>query len=440
MATALVSVAVVPVLCLFVRSSGRVRAESAASRSGASLPVAVAFAAVAALVLGAVALMDRMPRDLVPNEDFGVVLVDVKTKDGTSRPQVVETVRKILGKVSAVCDIEKSCTVFGEGIFSPSGENTAKMYLVLKPWSERGAREGTQECIARMREAVSDIPEAQISLLSLPTVPGMGTAAYVSPLVLSTADNDPVRLSYEAHRLQAILKRSPLADDVTCGYNTDSPHLRIHVDRAKCELMKVPLSSLFATLQHNLGSVYVNDVNLGVPVTVNVENSVAAMAVALLNGVEAEELRSGLDSFRGVKRRFDVQMKTDKLTVIDDYAHHPAELEASIRSVMELYRGKKVLGVFQPHLYTRTKDFYREFAAALSLLDEAMLVELYPAREEPIEGISSETIYNEVTCSKTLTTKKELISVLKTKRFDVLLTLGAGDLDTMLPQICEALR
>lgn len=184
----------------------------------------------------------------------------------------------------------------------------------------------------------------------------------------------------------------------------------------------------------------VKDVNLGVPVTVNVENGVAAMAIALLNGVEAEELRQGIDSFRGVKRRFDVQMKTDKLTVIDDYAHHPAELEASIRSVMELYRGKKVLGVFQPHLYTRTKDFYREFAAALSLLDEAMLVELYPAREEPIEGISSETIFREVTCQKTLTTKKELIDVLKSKRFDVLLTLGAGDLDTMLPQICEALR
>ena len=265
-ATGFVSVAVVPVMSLAVLSSWRVRAEPAAGRSGASLPVAVAFAAVAALALGAVALMDRMPRDLVPNEDFGVVLVDVKTKDGTSRPQVAETVREIGRRVADVCDIEKSCTVFGEGIFSPSGENTAKMYLVLKPWSERGAGESTLECIARMRKAVSDIPEAQISLLSLPTVPGMGTAAYVSPLVLSTADNDPVRLSYEAHRLQAILRRSPLADDVTCGYNTDSPHLRIHVDRAKCELMKVPLSSLFATLQHNLGSVYVNDVNLGTQV------------------------------------------------------------------------------------------------------------------------------------------------------------------------------
>lgn len=184
----------------------------------------------------------------------------------------------------------------------------------------------------------------------------------------------------------------------------------------------------------------INDIDLGVPVTVNIENSVAAMAIAMLNGVTADELRQGMASFNGVKRRFDIQMKTPRLTIIDDYAHHPAELEASIRSVMELYRGKKVLGVFQPHLYTRTRDFYHEFAAALSLLDEAVLVELYPAREEPIEGISSETIYNEVTCQKTLTTKSQLIDLLKTKQFDVLLTLGAGDLDTMLPQICEALK
>ncbi|MBQ0031631.1 MAG: efflux RND transporter permease subunit, partial [bacterium] len=265
-ATSFVSGSVVPVLSFMVLPSWRVRSEPTVSASGAFLPVSVALVTVAALLLGAVALISRMPQDLVPNEDFGVVLVDVKTKDGTSRPQVIETVRNILGRMSAVCDIEKSCTVFGEGIFTPSGENAAKMYLVLKPWSERGAGESTLACIARMREAVADIPEAQVSLMTLTTVPGMGTASYVSPLVLSTADNDPVRLAGEAHRLQAILRRSPLADDVTCGYNTDSPHLRIVVDRAKCELMKVSLSSLFATLQHNLGSIYVNDVNLGTQV------------------------------------------------------------------------------------------------------------------------------------------------------------------------------
>ena len=182
------------------------------------------------------------------------------------------------------------------------------------------------------------------------------------------------------------------------------------------------------------------DIELGVPVQVNIENGVASMAVAWLNGVSADELRSGMRSFAGIRRRFEIWLKTDRLTIIDDYAHHPAELEASIKSVKALYADKKVLGVFQPHLYTRTRDFYREFAAALSHLDEAMLVELYPAREEPIAGISSQTIYDEITCPKTLTTKAELINVLKTKHFDVLLTLGAGDLDAMLPQIVESLK
>ncbi|MGM9746545.1 MAG: UDP-N-acetylmuramate--L-alanine ligase [Paludibacteraceae bacterium] len=182
------------------------------------------------------------------------------------------------------------------------------------------------------------------------------------------------------------------------------------------------------------------DIELGVPVQVNIENGVAAMAVAWLNGVSADELRSGMRSFAGIRRRFETWLKTDRLTIIDDYAHHPAELEASIKSVKALYADKKVLGVFQPHLYTRTRDFYREFAAALSHLDEAMLVELYPAREVPIAGISSQTIYDEITCPKTLTTKAELIRVLQSKQFDVLLTLGAGDLDTMLPQIVEALK
>ena len=266
-ATAFVAVAVVPVLSLLLLSSWKVRAERPVSVTKPTFAARfVALAAVAALALGAVALSARLPRDFVPHEDFGVILVDVKTKDGTSRPKVVDIVREIYAKARSVCDIEKSCTVFGEGIFSPSGENVAKMYLVLKPWSERGPGDSVLACVARIRQAVAGIPEAQISLLTLPTVPGIGTAANVNPLVLSTADNDPVRLAKEAHRLQAILRRSPLADEVTCGYNTDSPHLRIHVDRAKCELMKVPLSSLFATLQHYLGSIYVNDINLGTQV------------------------------------------------------------------------------------------------------------------------------------------------------------------------------
>ena len=181
------------------------------------------------------------------------------------------------------------------------------------------------------------------------------------------------------------------------------------------------------------------DIELGVPVLVNIENGVAAMAVAWLNGVSASELRSGMKSYAGIRRRFEIWLKTDRLTIIDDYAHHPVELESSIKSVKALYADKKVLGVFQPHLYTRTRDFHSEFAAALSHLDEAVLVELYPAREQPIPGISSKTIYDEVTCPKYLTTKADLIDFLKTQQFDVLLTLGAGDLDTMLPQIVREL-
>ena len=184
----------------------------------------------------------------------------------------------------------------------------------------------------------------------------------------------------------------------------------------------------------------VRDINLGVPVMVNVENGVAAMALAWLNGVTADELRAGMASYSGIRRRFEIHLKTPQLTVIDDYAHHPAELEASIKSVKALYADKKVLGVFQPHLYTRTRDFYKDFAKALSLLDEAVLVEIYPARELPIEGVSSQIIYDEVTCPKTLTTKKDLISTLKQKHFDVLLTVGAGDIDTYIPQIIEALK
>jgi UDP-N-acetylmuramate--alanine ligase len=183
------------------------------------------------------------------------------------------------------------------------------------------------------------------------------------------------------------------------------------------------------------------DVELGVPVLVNVENSVAAMAIAWLNGVTADELCQAMASFAGIRRRFETWLKTDSLTIIDDYARHPAELEASIKSVKALYADKKVLGVFQPHLYSRTRDFYKEFAAALSYLDEVVLLDIYPARELPIEGVTSQIIFDEIANeNKTLITKKELLDCLKSKRFDVLLTVGAGDIDTYLPQIVEMLK
>lgn len=180
----------------------------------------------------------------------------------------------------------------------------------------------------------------------------------------------------------------------------------------------------------------VADVNLGVPVLVNVENAVAAMAVAWLNGVRADELCRGMASFAGIRRRFETHLKTDKITIIDDYAHHPEELMASIKSVKALYAGKKVCGVFQPHLFSRTRDFYKQFAEALSCLDEVVLVEIYPARETPISGVSSQLIFDEIKLThKTLTTKADLLRVLKSKQFDVLLTVGAGDIDTYIPEI-----
>lgn len=183
------------------------------------------------------------------------------------------------------------------------------------------------------------------------------------------------------------------------------------------------------------------DVRLGVPVRINVENSVAAMALAWLNGVTADELRVGISSFSGIYRRFNTVYKTDKLVYMDDYAHHPSELRASISSIRALYPGRKITGIFQPHLYTRTRDFAQDFADALSLLDELILLDIYPARELPIEGVTSDIILSKVKLSnKTLCSKENLLPLLKEKEIDVLVTFGAGDIDTMVPLIKNQLK
>lgn len=183
------------------------------------------------------------------------------------------------------------------------------------------------------------------------------------------------------------------------------------------------------------------DVRLGVPVRINVENSVAAMALAWLNGVTADELRVGISSFSGIYRRFNTVYKTDKLVYMDDYAHHPSELRASISSIRALYPGRKITGIFQPHLYTRTRDFASDFADALSLLDELILLDIYPAREQPIEGVTSDIILSKVKLSnKTLCSKENLLPLLKEKEIDVLVTFGAGDIDTMVPLIKNQLK
>ena len=186
----------------------------------------------------------------------------------------------------------------------------------------------------------------------------------------------------------------------------------------------------------------ISDVQLGVPVAINIENGIAAMALAQLSGVSNEEIKTGMASFRGVDRRFDFKIKTDKVVYLSDYAHHPEEIKQSILSMRALYGDKKLTGIFQPHLYTRTRDFYQEFAESLSLLDEVILTDIYPARELPIEGVSSQLIYDNLRpdIDKILCTKEEVIDILKKKEIEVLMTLGAGDIENYAPQICEILN
>lgn len=186
----------------------------------------------------------------------------------------------------------------------------------------------------------------------------------------------------------------------------------------------------------------VKDIQLGVPVSINIENGIAAMALAILNGVTEEELRSGMKSFSGVDRRFDFKVKSDKMVFLSDYAHHPNEIDACVKSIRELYAGKKIAAVFQPHLYTRTRDFYKEFAAALSGLDAVYLCDIYPARELPIEGVTSKLIYDNLRpgIEKHLISKDDILEVARKADFDVLVSLGAGDIENYVPQITEILK
>jgi UDP-N-acetylmuramate--alanine ligase len=185
----------------------------------------------------------------------------------------------------------------------------------------------------------------------------------------------------------------------------------------------------------------ISDVRLGVPVRINVENSVAAMALAWLNGVSNDEIRTGISSFSGIYRRFNVVYKSDKTVYMDDYAHHPSELKASISSIRNLYPDRKITGIFQPHLYTRTRDFAPEFAAALSQLDEVILLDIYPARELPIEGVDSNLILKDVKAkNKQLCPKENLLPLLEEMDLDILVTFGAGDIDKMVPLIKEQLK
>ena len=186
----------------------------------------------------------------------------------------------------------------------------------------------------------------------------------------------------------------------------------------------------------------VKDVELGVPVWVNIENAVAAMAVAWLNGVPEEELREGVASFKGVLRRFNIHVNTPEVVYIDDYAHHPEEIATAIDSIRKLFPHRRLIGVFQPHLYTRTRDFADDFARVLGTMDEVVLLPIYPARELPIAGVDSEMLLAKITNpNKRILPKPELVNYLSGRKNEgaVILTVGAGDIDRLVGDITKAL-
>lgn len=183
-------------------------------------------------------------------------------------------------------------------------------------------------------------------------------------------------------------------------------------------------------------------IELGQPVPINIENGVAAMAMAQLNGCTSEEIKLGMKTYQGVVRRFDFKIKNDKLVFLSDYAHHPKEIYQSVKSIRELYKNRKITAIFQPHLYTRTRDFYKDFAESLSMLDEVILCDIYPAREKPIPGVTSKLIYDNLKegVEKSMIHKEDVLDLMKNRNFDVLIVLGAGDLDNYVPEMKEILE
>ncbi|MEG1898713.1 MAG: UDP-N-acetylmuramate--L-alanine ligase [Bacteroidales bacterium] len=180
---------------------------------------------------------------------------------------------------------------------------------------------------------------------------------------------------------------------------------------------------------------------VGVPGWVNVENGIAAAAMSLIGGIEPQKIKDALATFNGVERRFDIHINTPKLAYIDDYAHHPKEISSAISSIRNIFPNRKLCGIFQPHLYTRTRDFAEDFAESLSKLDELILLDIYPARELPIAGITSKIIFDKVTApQKTLIPKEEVLTCLENKELDILITFGAGDIDRFIVPITQMLN
>jgi UDP-N-acetylmuramate--alanine ligase len=184
----------------------------------------------------------------------------------------------------------------------------------------------------------------------------------------------------------------------------------------------------------------IEKIQLGVPGFHNMENAIAAILVAMKFGIHEKTIREALASFRGVKRRFEYVIRKENLIYIDDYAHHPAEIEAFLTSLKEMYKGKKITVIFQPHLFTRTRDFAKEFSKSLSLADELLLMDIYPAREEPIAGVTSDMLFKDITSLvKIRCSKKDLLQRLEDMEVEVVATVGAGDIDTFVKPIKELL-
>lgn len=217
-------------------------------------------------------------------------------------------------------------------------------------------------------------------------------------------------------------------------YAYDNPEADFHASGIKAD------ECGYFTFDLNWPGGTIKGCKVGIPGWVNVENAVGAAAIALTYGLDPEKVKTALASFQGVKRRFDIHLNTPECSYIDDYAHHPKEIAAAISSMRDIFPGRRLTAIFQPHLYTRTRDFADEFAQALSDVDKLILLDIYPAREEPIPGVTSEIIFDNVTApEKVLMTKEELMDYLKDEPIDTLITFGAGNIDRYIGPITEML-
>lgn len=228
-----------------------------------------------------------------------------------------------------------------------------------------------------------------------------------------------------------------------CQEDTKADILRYSYDDSKADFfagnITVDECGYFTFDLHWPGGT-IKDCKVGIPGWINVENAVAASAIALTYGLDPEKVKAALASFLGVKRRFDIHLNTPQCSYIDDYAHHPKEIAAAVSSMREIFPGRRLTAIFQPHLYTRTRDFADEFAQALSQVDKLILLDIYPAREEPIPGVTSEIIFSNVTIKeKVLLNKEELMDYLQTEPVDTLITFGAGNIDRYIKPITEML-